>query len=105
MGNHGKILVVEDEVNLAETLVDLLKRERFEIVLARDGEEAREAFRREKFDLALLAVGLPDTTGFVLAKELRDSSPGTALIFLTAFSNPEDRIKGLELGAEDYIGK
>lgn len=50
-------------------------------------------------------VGLPDTNGFDLAGEVRSLAPETAIIFLTAFSNPEDRIKGLEIGAEDYVIK
>ena len=105
MANSGKILVVEDEVNVAETLVERLTHEGFDVTLARDGREAKEAISRESFELALLDVGLPDTNGFVFAKELRIKSPSTAVMFLTAFSNPEDRVKGLELGAEDYIVK
>ena len=105
MATPEKILVVEDEKNVAETLVERLKHEGFDVTLARDGQEAKEAIHHGKFGLALLDVGLPDTTGFVLAKQIREASPVTALVFLTAFSNPEDRIKGLELGAEDYVVK
>jgi DNA-binding response OmpR family regulator len=57
------------------------------------------------FDLALLDVGLPDGSGFDVAKHLRKKNPATAIIFLTAFGNPEDRVHGLELGAEDYVVK
>jgi DNA-binding response OmpR family regulator len=61
--------------------------------------------RARKFDLALMDVGLPDGSGFDVAARLRKARPGTAIIFLTAMGTPEDRVKGLELGAEDYVVK
>jgi DNA-binding response OmpR family regulator len=57
------------------------------------------------FAAAVLDVGLPDGNGFDVAKHLRDVSPGTAMLFLTAYGTPEDRIHGLELGADDYMTK
>ena len=57
------------------------------------------------FDIALLDVGLPDGSGFDVARLLREKSPGTAMVFLTAYGTPEDRIQGLELGADDYVTK
>jgi two-component system, OmpR family, alkaline phosphatase synthesis response regulator PhoP len=105
MAPTSKILVVEDETNVAETLVDRLKHEGFDVTWAADGARATEAIGGTRFDLALLDVGLPDTTGFALARLIREKDPSTALVFLTAFSNPEDRVKGLELGAEDYVTK
>jgi two-component system alkaline phosphatase synthesis response regulator PhoP len=66
---------------------------------------ARKALLAERFDIALLDVGLPDGSGFDVARSLREKSPGTALVFLTAYGTPEDRIHGLELGADDYVTK
>ncbi len=100
-----RILVVEDEPNVAETLVDRLKREGFDVVWSKSGAETRLEISKSKFHLVLMDVGLPDTNGFDLAGEVRSLAPETAIIFLTAFSNPEDRIKGLEIGAEDYVIK
>jgi two-component system alkaline phosphatase synthesis response regulator PhoP len=101
----SRILLVEDERNVGSTLAERLKREGFEVSWVTTAEEARNEMRLRKFDLALLDVGLPDDNGFQVAKSLREHSRSTAIIFLTAFGNPEDRVRGLELGAEDYIVK
>jgi DNA-binding response OmpR family regulator len=100
-----RILVVEDERNVALTLVERLKKEGFEVVHASTGADARLEIGQRKFDLALLDIGLPDQSGFDVAAFLRKAQPATAIIFLTAFSSPEHRVKGLELGAEDYVTK
>jgi two-component system, OmpR family, alkaline phosphatase synthesis response regulator PhoP len=100
-----RLLVVEDERNVALTLVERLKKENFEVVHAFNGAEARLEIEQRKFDLALLDIGLPDQSGFEVAAFLRKAQPATAIIFLTAFSSPEHRVKGLELGAEDYVTK
>lgn len=100
-----RLLVVEDEKNLGLTLMERLQKEGFEVVWAKTQEEAQLEFSHRKFDLAILDVGLPDGSGFEVAKILRKNQPSTAIIFLTAFGSPEDRVRGLELGAEDYIVK
>jgi DNA-binding response OmpR family regulator len=100
-----KLLVVEDEKNVGLTVVERLTKEGYEVTWARSKDEATLETSRRKFDLVLLDVGLPDGTGFDIAAQLRKSHPATAIIFLTAFGNSEDRIRGLELGAEDYIVK
>jgi DNA-binding response OmpR family regulator len=100
-----RLIVVEDERNLALTLVERLKKENFEVVHAATAAEARHEIDKRKFDLALLDVGLPDQSGFEVAAYLRKAQPATAIIFLTAFNSPEHRVKGLELGAEDYVTK
>lgn len=101
----ARILVVEDERNVGATLVERLRKEPFEVAWATGVEEARTEIRARKFDLAILDVGLPDGTGFEVAETLRQLQPTTAILFLTAFGNPEDRVRGLELGAEDYVVK
>ena len=68
-------------------------------------EDTRLELTERHFDLALVDVGLPDGSGFEVASALKKIRPSTALIFLTAFGTAEDRIRGLELGAEDYIVK
>ncbi|MBI3558022.1 MAG: response regulator transcription factor [Deltaproteobacteria bacterium] len=100
-----RVLVVEDERNVGSTLVERLDREGFEVTWTRGVQETRDALKDRRFDLALLDVGLPDGSGFSLAEALRDDHRATAIIFLTALGNPEDRVRGLELGAEDYIVK
>ena len=103
---NGKIFLLEDEKNVGATLSERLVREGFDVVWRSSTQEALLAARDHvDFDLALLDVGLPDGTGFDVAQFFRQSRPSTAVVFLTAFGNPEDRIRGLELGAEDYVVK
>jgi len=101
----SRILLVEDEKNLGSTLLERLQKEGFEAAWATSVTDARMEIQQRRFDLALMDVGLPDGSGFDVAAELRRVQPSTAIIFLTAFGSPEDRIRGLELGAEDYVVK
>jgi len=101
----ARILVVEDEVNVGRTLTERLLAEGYQTIWARNAAEALAAPHEPPFALALLDVGLPDQSGFDLAATLRRRSPSTAIVFLTAFGTPEDRVRGLELGAEDYVVK
>ncbi len=103
--SRAKLLVVEDEKNVGTTLVERLDREGFEVTWVKSVVEAKGAVSGQSFDLALLDVGLPDGDGFEVARFIRERALKTAIVFLTAFGNPEDRIRGLELGAEDYIVK
>lgn len=103
--SQARILVVEDERNVGATLVERLRGEGFEIAWAQSAEEARLEIQGRRFELALLDVGLPDGSGFDIAAHLRKSQPATAIVFLTAFGSAEDKIRGLELGAEDYVVK
>jgi len=99
------ILVVEDETNVGRTLTERLTAEGYRVTWARTAAEAQAADSQEPAALALLDVGLPDESGFDLAAALRRRHPQTAIVFVTAFGTPEDRIRGLELGAEDYVVK
>lgn len=101
----SKILLVEDEKNVGSTLVERLELEGYDIFWAQTIQAAKLEISHIHFDLALLDVGLPDGKGFEVAEYLRVKQPTTAVIFLTAQGSPEDRIRGLELGAEDYIVK
>jgi two-component system, OmpR family, alkaline phosphatase synthesis response regulator PhoP len=101
----SSILVVEDERNVGLTLVERLRKEGFEVAWSTTVEEARLEIGGRRFDLVLLDVGLPDGSGFDVGAELRRKQPHAALVFLTAFGEPEQRVRGLELGAEDYVVK
>jgi two-component system alkaline phosphatase synthesis response regulator PhoP len=100
-----RLLLVEDEQNVGTTLTERLVQEGFEVSWAKTASEAKGLIAKGGFQLALLDVGLPDGSGFDIGTAIRASAPQTALMFLTAFGSPEDRVKGLELGAEDYIVK
>jgi two-component system alkaline phosphatase synthesis response regulator PhoP len=101
----AQLLVIEDERNVGETLAERLRDSGFRVTLAASAARAREAWRVEPPQLSVLDVGLPDGNGFDLALELRAELPQAAIIFLTAHGNPEDRVRGLELGADDYLSK
>jgi two-component system alkaline phosphatase synthesis response regulator PhoP len=99
------LLLVEDDANVAGTLAGRLGGEGFAVTHAASVRAAREALRVQQFAAAVLDVGLPDGNGFEVAQHLREVSPSTAMLFLTAYGTPEDRIHGLELGADDYMTK
>jgi DNA-binding response OmpR family regulator len=99
------LLLVEDDPNVAGTLTSRLASEGFVVTRAGNVQAALEAIRQQAFAAAVLDVGLPDGNGFDVAKHLREVSPGTAMLFLTAYGTPEDRIRGLEMGADDYMTK
>ncbi len=105
MNGPARLLVVEDERNVAETLIERLRASGFQVTRADSAASARRAIAEAQFQLALLDVGLPDGNGFELARVLRELAPATAIIFLTAHASAEDRIRGLELGADDYVAK
>jgi two-component system alkaline phosphatase synthesis response regulator PhoP len=99
------LLLVEDDPNVASTLVERLGKEGFAVSHAASVAGAREALSAGHFAAAVLDVGLPDGNGFEVGRHLREVSPATAMLFLTAWNSPEDRIRGLELGADDYMAK
>ncbi len=105
LARHARLLMVEDERNVAETLGERLRASGYEVTRAESMLAARRAIAESRFDLALLDVGLPDGSGFDLARVLREHAPATAILFLTAHATPEDRVRGLSLGADDYVAK
>jgi DNA-binding response OmpR family regulator len=100
-----KILLAEDDLNLGVLLVDYLESEGFDVKLCKDGEVALKAFLGNRFDLCLLDVMMPKMDGFTLAKEIRLTDKKIPIIFITAKSLKEDKLKGYGLGADDYITK
>ena len=104
-----RILLVEDEPAIAETVLYALRTEGFEARHCLTGGEALRAVREDAFDLAVLDVGLPDIGGFALCRELRRLAAAAGhdlpVIFLTAHDAEAERILGLEIGADDYVTK
>lgn len=102
-----RILLVEDEKDLAEPLTALLRRERYEVVWANALETAYDALAEGEFDLAVLDVMLPEgeNAGFELAESLREARFEGRILFLTARDSVEDRIRGLDVGGDDYLLK
>ncbi|PBQ32793.1 DNA-binding response regulator [Sphingobacteriaceae bacterium] len=100
-----KILLAEDDLNLGVLLVDYLETEGFDVKLCKDGELALKAFQTNGFDLCLFDVMMPKLDGFSLAKLVRTKDKKIPLIFITARSLKEDKLKGYDLDADDYITK
>ena len=100
-----KILLCEDDTNLGMVLKNYLELNEYEVILERDGRLGLAAFQREKFDICLLDVMMPNMDGFALAEEIRDINPDVPLFFLSAKTMKDDIIQGYKLGADDYITK
>ena len=100
-----KILLCEDDTNLGMVLKNYLELNDYEVVLERDGRLGLAAFQREKFDICLLDVMMPNMDGFTVAEEIRDVDPDMPLFFISAKTMKEDIIQGYKLGADDYITK
>ncbi len=99
-----KVLIVEDEPGIADTLQYALRTEGFEPLWCATGEEALARIASEPPALVILDVGLPDASGFEIFKRIRATSE-VPVVFLTARSDEIDRVVGLELGADDYVAK
>ena len=102
-----KILIADDEPNILISLDYLMKREGFTVTVARDGQEALDALRREKPRLVLLDVMMPKKTGFEVCQELRadEAIKDTLVLMLTAKGRETDVAKGLGVGADAYMTK
>ena len=102
--SRKRILYVEDDNTLAFLTADNLEQ-KYEVAHFSNGKEAFEAFKKEEFDLCILDVMLPEMDGFELAEAIRKRNMEVPIIFLSAKTLKEDRIKGLKLGADDYLVK
>ena len=100
-----KILIIEDEVLLAESLKTLLKNKGFQVEIAYDGETGRDYAELGIYDLLILDVMMPGLNGYELASQVRAKHLGTPILMLTAKSSVEDRIAGLNAGADYYLTK
>lgn len=100
-----RILLVEDNQTLGYILKEYLEMKNFEVILARDGKAGLQAFKKQHFDLCILDVMMPNMDGFTLAAELRAIDRKIPFIFLTAKALKVDKLKGFNLGADDYIVK
>ena len=99
------ILIVDDEINLAEGIRENLDFEGYETEVAYDGSEGLEKLRAQEFDLVLLDLSLPDIDGRELLRTIRARNLDTAVIVLTARGALDEKVRGLDLGADDYITK
>jgi DNA-binding response OmpR family regulator len=100
-----KILLAEDDPNLGLLLKECLNLEGFDVALCQDGEMALQVFQKQKFDLCILDVMMPKMNGFILAQEIKRINSNIPIVFITAKSLKEDKLKGYNLNADDYITK
>ena len=106
MHNHKyKVLLVEDDINLGFLLVEYMEPRNFDVKLYKDGESGFKGFMHGQFDICVLDVMLPNLDGFSLARKIKSENKNIPIIFLTAKSLKEDKIKGFNIGADDYITK
>lgn len=105
MDIERKILLVEDDLNLGFLLVDFLESENFNVKLCKDGLAGLRAAESQHYDLCIFDIMMPKLDGYAVAKTLRKKGIETPFMFLTAKSMKEDKLKGYEIGAEDYLTK
>ncbi len=100
-----KVLLAEDDKNLGAILKAYLEAKGYPTTLCVNGQEAFDVYNKEAFDFCIIDIMMPIKDGFALTKEIRKTNKNIPVIFLTAKSMQEDKLKGFELGADDYITK
>ncbi|HEU0063728.1 MAG TPA: response regulator, partial [Flavisolibacter sp.] len=105
MEKKVKVLLAEDDLQLGFIIKDNLEEEGFEVINCPNGEIAWEHFQKRQPDICLLDINMPNRDGFSVAKKIRQRSDVVPIIFLTAKSMEEDKLKGFEAGGDDYVTK
>ncbi|MDQ7068118.1 MAG: response regulator [Sulfurimonas sp.] len=101
----ARILLLEDDITLGDTLCELLESEGYELSLVRLGNDVLDLTQEQSFELMLFDVNVPDYNGFELLASLRESGDTTPCIFLTSLNDIASLSKGFEVGADDYLKK
>ncbi len=101
----GKILVIEDEKSMREVLRILLEEEEYNVTSASDGKEGIELIKKDIFDLVITDIKMPKADGFEVLRKVKEISPDTIVIMITAFGTTESAIEAMKQGAYDYINK
>lgn len=102
---NNSILLAEDDVNLGYLMVENLKGRGFSVTLVKTGNAAIDALKKHRFCLCVLDIMLPGVDGFSIAHYLKQEYPALPFIFLTARSQEQDKLRGFEMGADDYVTK
>ena len=98
-----RVLIIEDEIKIASFMKNGLKQERYEVDLETNGRDGLELAMNTQYDLILLDVMLPGINGIEILKELRANNYNVPVILISALDSTEDRVNGLDFGADDYI--
>jgi DNA-binding response OmpR family regulator len=104
-GNELKVLLAEDDKNLGAVLKAYLEAKGYQTTLCVNGKEAYDSYNKKKYDFCIVDVMMPVKDGFTLAQEIRKLDKRIPILFLTAKSLPEDKLKGFEMGGDDYMTK
>ena len=104
MSNKFKVLIIEDEINICNFVKTILETNGYQVVYAPSAAEGKTMFLSHRPDLLILDLGLPDLDGTEVIKQVREEA-GTPIIILSARTNEADKVKALDLGADDYITK
>ena len=99
------ILIVEDELTLADVLADNLQAEGYNVIHAADGQEGQQVWQSGKANLVVLDVMLPHVNGYDLCERMRAAGDSTPVLFLSARGQADDRVRGLQVGGDDYLPK
>ncbi len=105
MSEKVKLLLAEDDTNLGTLLSNYLKAKSFDVTLCVNGEIALKRFKEQLFDFVILDVMMPVKDGFTVAKEIREIDSEIPILFLTAKSMKDDKLRGFDVGADDYLTK
>jgi len=103
--NHIRVLLAEDDRNLGNILKNYLDAKGYAATLCVNGQEAMDTFTRKEFDFCIFDIMMPVKDGFTLAREIRSVNKKIPILFLTAKTLQDDKLKGFEIGADDYITK
>lgn len=103
--SKAKILIVDDEQNIREVLSIFLKDEGYTVSVAIDGKSALETIKNDIFDLVITDLKMPKVSGFDLLKSIKETSPETVVVIITAYGTTESAVEAMKLGAFDYIQK
>lgn len=105
MPENKKILIVEDELKVATFIKKGLQTQNFDTEIAFDGNEAKQLFTQNSFDLVILDIGLPDISGLEVCQFIRDQNNKIPILMLTALGSVADKLSGFEVGTDDYLVK
>lgn len=103
--HKANLLVVEDDLHMGFLLMEMLQDDGYRVRVAKDGVSALEHLKKENFDICLFDVMMPKLDGFGVARHIKNLYPSTAFLFVTARMLKDDKLKGYDIGAEDYIIK
>lgn len=105
MDKRAKILLAEDDANLRELMKEALEEAGYSVTVSADGQAAINTFDKNKFDIVLLDIMMPVKDGFMVAKKIRQQTDVMPILFISTKSMEEDKVKGYQTGADDYITK